>query len=131
MIVNVHLRGVDAASFFLTSFHGAYASDGDLVLSDASGGNKHDAIFSATWTQDSHQVDMQVQKNVIAGREYSFSFEGTCMRVLVRVRVGGCECKYLHAIFWVFSCKCCNITECTRNQRVHAVIFIPVFRCCS
>lgn len=56
VISNVHLRGVDASTLYLTSFHGAYASDGQLDLSDASGGNQHDTIFSAVWTQDSHQV---------------------------------------------------------------------------
>jgi len=76
LISNVHLRKLDGSTLVLSGFSGAYASDGEaLELSDASGGARHNEVFSARWTQGTNQVDLTVLKNVIGGREYRFAFE--------------------------------------------------------
>ena len=83
LITNMHLRGVDHATILIKNFDGAIVGATGTVVSilDASGGSEHGELFdnsAGVWEASEYgnlKLDLSSTKNMIAGRDYRFSFE--------------------------------------------------------
>jgi hypothetical protein len=83
LMTNMHLRGVDAAKIVVMNFDGAIVGNTGTVVNilDASGGDDHDELFTnsagewITTDKGTLELSLALNKNIIAGREYRFSFE--------------------------------------------------------